>query len=115
MVYIARELLHEEIQMTRLQDLFQVQTVVGQPMTVGDITVTPQSQVLIVRLPIGGFVWNRPTAIVVEREGQAKRVSVRDITRILQLGLLSLGLLLSLVKLITFSQRKESDHDRHQK
>lgn len=44
--------------MTRLKDQFQVQTVVGQPVIVGDITVTPQSQAIIVRLPIGGFVWN---------------------------------------------------------
>jgi hypothetical protein len=50
-------------------DLFQVQTVSSQPVTVGRITVTAQSQALIVRLPSGGFVWNRPTAIVVERDG----------------------------------------------
>jgi len=91
----------------RLKDVFQVQTVSGQPVTVESVTVTPQSQALIVRLPIGGFVWNRPTAILVERDETAKRFPIVDITRILQLGLLGFSLVLSIVSLVKFSQRKE--------
>ena len=91
----------------RLNDLFQVQTVSGQPVTVGKITVTPLSQALIVRLPIGGFVWHRPTAILVERDGTAKRFPIVDITRNLQLWLLGCSLALSIVSLIKLSQRKE--------
>jgi hypothetical protein len=95
------------MEIMRLKDLFQVQTVSGQPVTVDSITVTPQSQALIVRLPIGGFVWNRPTAILVERDGTAKRFPIVDITRILQLWLLGFSLVLSIVSLVKFSQRKE--------
>lgn len=91
----------------RLKDVFQVQTVSGQPVTVEGVTVTPQSQALIVRLPIGGFVWNRPTAILVERDETAKRFPIVDITRILQLWLLGFSLVLSIVSLVKFSQRKE--------
>jgi len=91
----------------RLKDVFQVQTVSGQPVTVESVTVTPQSQALIVRLPIGGFVWNRPIAILVERDETAKRFPIVDITRILQLGLLGFSLVLSIVSLVKFSQRKE--------
>ncbi len=91
----------------RLTDLFQVQTVAGQPMTVDNITVTPQSQALIGRLPIGGFVWHRPTTILVERDGTAKRFPIVDITRILQLCLLGFSLVLAIVSLVKFSQRKE--------
>jgi len=91
----------------RFKDLFQVQTVLGQPVTVNSITVTPQSQALIVRLPIGGFVWNRPTAILVERDGIVKHFPLVDITRILQLWLLGFSLVLSIVSLVKFSQRKE--------
>lgn len=101
--------------MIQIKDHFQIQTGAGQPVTVGDIIVTPQFQALIVRLPIGGFVWNRPTAILVEQGGQTKRFPIRDITRTLQLWLLGLSLVLSIVSLIKFSQQKESDHDRHQK
>jgi hypothetical protein len=91
----------------RLKDVFQVQTISGQPVTVESVTVTPQSQALIVRLPIGGFVWNRPTAILVERDETAKRFPIVDITRILQLWLLGFSLVLSIVSLVKFSQRKE--------
>jgi hypothetical protein len=105
----------EEIKMMRLKDHIQVQTGVGQPVIAGDTIVTPQFQALIVRLPIGGFVWNRPTAVLVEQGGQIKRLPIRDITRITQLSLLGFGLVLSIVSLIKFSKRKESGHDRRQK
>ena len=91
----------------RLKDVFQVQTVSGQKVAVESVTVTPQSQALIVRLPIGGFVWNRPTAILVEQGETAKRFPIVDITRILQLGLLGFSLVLSIVSLVKFSRRKE--------
>jgi hypothetical protein len=91
----------------RLKDVFQVQTVSGQPVTVESLTVTPQSQALIVRLPIGGFVWNRPAAILVEQNGTAKRLPIVDSTRVLQLWLLGFSLVLSIVSLVKFSQRKE--------
>ena len=101
--------------MTRLKDQFQVQTVVGQPVIVGNIRVTPQSQAIIVRLPIGGFVWNRPTALLVEQDGQAKRIPIRDLTRILQLGLLGFCVVLSIVRLMKFFNERNSDRDRDQK
>jgi hypothetical protein len=64
----------------------------AEPVTVGDITVTPRARALVVRLPWGGLVWNRPTAVMVEQAGQVRRIQVVDVTRILQLGLLGLGL-----------------------
>jgi hypothetical protein len=97
----------QEVEIMQLKDLFQVQTVSGQPVTVDNITVTPQSQALIGRLPIGGFVWHRPTTILVERDGTAKRFPIIDITRILQLWLLGFSLVLSIVSVVKFSQRKE--------
>src|SRR5260370_36719067 len=91
----------------RLKDVFQVQTVSGQPVTVESVTVTPQSQALIVRRPIGGSVSNRPTSILVERDETAKRFPIVDITRILQLWLLGLRLLPSIVTSVKLSQSKE--------
>jgi hypothetical protein len=85
--------------MVRLKDIMvQWQTISGSSVTVGEVTVTPQSQALIVRWPFGGFVWNRPVAILVGREGPrfVERVRVVDVTRIVQLGLLGFGLVLSI-------------------
>jgi hypothetical protein len=59
--------------------------------TVDDVTVTPRARALVVRLPQGGLVWNRPTAVTVERAGAKRRVPVVDVTRILQLALVALA------------------------
>jgi hypothetical protein len=96
--------------MAQLKDFgIQWQTVSGDPMTAGDVTVTPQSQALIVRWPFGGFVWNRPVAILVERNGSrtVERMRVVDVTRLVQLGLLSFSLVLSIAVLSKSVRRKE--------
>ena len=71
----------------------QYQTISGQPITVGDTTITPQSQALIIRWPYGGFVWNRPCGILVEQGGQTQRIPIRDVTRIVQARLWGIGVL----------------------
>ena len=96
--------------MARLKDItVQWQTISGSPVTVGGITVTPQSQALIVRWPFGGFVWNRPVAILVERGGprSVERIRVVDVTRIIQLGLLGFSLVLSIAVFGKSVRRKE--------
>jgi hypothetical protein len=99
--------------MARLKDIVvQRQTISGSSVTVGDVTVTPQSQALIVRWPFGGFVWNRPVAILVERDGLhfVERMRVVDVTRIVQLGLLGLSLVLSIAVLGKSVRRKATAH-----
>jgi hypothetical protein len=59
--------------------------------TFGDVTVTPRARAVVVRLPQRGFVWNRPTAVTVERAGAVRRVPAVDVTRLLQLALLALA------------------------
>jgi hypothetical protein len=63
------------------------------PVTVGEVTVTPRARAWarVVRLPHGGFVWNRPTAVTVQRAETVRRVPVVDGTRRLQLALLALA------------------------
>ena len=78
------------MQITRM---FQSQSVSGSPVQVGDITVTPQSRAMIVRLPFGGLVWRRPTAVLVERAGQTSRIPIVDVTRVIQLALLGASVL----------------------
>jgi hypothetical protein len=95
--------------MARLKDVIQRQTTSGRPVTVGDVTVTPQSQALAVRWPFGGFVWNRPVAILVERGGphSVERIRVVDVTRMVQLGLLGFSLVFSIAILAKSVRRKE--------
>jgi hypothetical protein len=67
----------------------------AEPVTVGGLTVTPRSRALVVRLRNGGFVWNRPTAVLVEQGGRARRIPIVDYSRVLQVGLLGLAALLA--------------------
>lgn len=59
----------------------QWKTQSGSPMHVGDATITPQSQTLSLITPFGGFVWNRPTAVLVEQNGRTTTHPIPDITR----------------------------------
>jgi hypothetical protein len=77
----------------------------AEPVTVDDITVTPRSRALLVRLPKGGLVWNRPTPVLVERDGQARRIPIIDVTRILQVSLLGLAVLMAAASASLFGSR----------
>jgi hypothetical protein len=65
----------------------------AESVTAHHVTVTPQSRALMVRLPKGRLVWNRPTAVLVEQHGRVRRIPIVDVTRILQVGLLGLAAL----------------------
>jgi hypothetical protein len=64
----------------------------GEPHRINEMTITPVAQALTIRWPGGGFVWNRPVGLLIERNGQVERRPVQDWTRLLQVGLLLLGL-----------------------
>jgi membrane protein implicated in regulation of membrane protease activity len=99
--------------MQQLKAMVDLRTIEGQPVTVGNVTVTPLARLLTVRTPIGGFAWNRPAAIMVEREGRVERRPIRDITRILQLVMMSISALILIMLIARFFQRKEVSHDRY--
>ena len=58
----------------------------GQSVTVGARTVTPRTQMFSLRLPFGGFVWNRPAAVLVEENGRFQRLPIPDVTRMIMLA-----------------------------
>lgn len=77
----------------------------AEPVTVHDVTVTPRSRALTVRLPNARLVWNRPTAVLVEHAGQVRRIPIVDVTRILQVGLLGLAALTAAASLLRYRRR----------
>lgn len=91
---------------------FSWETKRGEPVQVGDWVVTPQSQVLAVQLPFGGFVWHRPVSVVVEGYNESKPASgepeaalgrdpqiipIPDVTRQALWAILGLSILVNLV------------------
>jgi hypothetical protein len=67
----------------------------GETRQVGDLEITPQSQVLKILSPGRhfGLIWNRPKAIIVTGlDGTETILPIRDVTRNILWGLLAGGL-----------------------
>ena len=92
--------------MPNLRDFFRLETQTGEPMTRGEVTVTPQSQALIIRWPRGGFVWNRPIGVWVDRGGQVTRLPIIDVTRYATWTLAGLTLLFSVIITLVAARRR---------
>ena len=75
------------------------------PVTIGGTTLTGVSQALVVSVPVARFVWNRPTDILVENEGQTRRLRVVDVTRLAQLALYGFAIMATIVELIARRRR----------
>jgi hypothetical protein len=98
--------LKEGVVMAGLKDTVQLQTVLGEPITVGGVTVTPQSQALSFRWPNGGIVWNRPIAVLVDQDGETERLRIVDVTRVIQLGVIGLSFVLAIFAFTRSTRRR---------
>ena len=67
----------------------RIENYAGQTISAGNVRVTPHSQAVIVNGKRGGAVWNRPLLVTVEQDGSLHTVPVRDVTRLIQIGLLA--------------------------
>lgn len=99
--------------MSQFREMFRRQEFSGNPVVVGDVTITPQSRALMFRSRFGGFVWNRPTAVLVERAGKTERLPIVDVTRAVLLGLVGLGLLVTILAQSN-RERRHSNERRFQ-
>lgn len=84
----------------------------GDHISVGELTVTPLSQALSVRWPHGGWVWNRPTAVLVERHDATERIPIVDVTRAAQVGLYALGVLFGVAGLAVWIRGRRASNGR---
>ncbi|MCA9995358.1 MAG: hypothetical protein KDE56_06420 [Anaerolineales bacterium] len=70
---------------------------VGEPVTVGERVLRPESRRVGVVLPLGGFVWQFPTAVFITHHNKTTRLPVVDVTRTavwMIWGLMGVGLML---------------------
>ncbi len=93
--------------MPRLPDFIRLENTSADPIVVGDTRITPQAQAFSVRLPFGGFVWNRPTAVLVERDDLTQRIPIVDVTRVAQVAMFGLVVTISvIITLLAMRQRR---------
>ena len=69
----------------------------GEPIYRDDVVVVPQSKALVVRLPFGGLVWNRPTAVLVTQNNQTTTIPISDPTRLALWTLAGVGVMVALL------------------
>ena len=93
-----------------LLNIFHLETQTGEPQTFGDATITPQCQALIVRWRHGGFVWNRPIRVIVDRGGQIERLPIIDVTRYVTWTFVGLTVLFSVIISRAVAQRRRDTH-----
>jgi hypothetical protein len=70
----------------------------GRPLQSGDLQITPVARSL--RLQLGrnlGFIWNRPSAVVIEAAGNREVIPVIDYTRLAQWSIWGLVLAVALI------------------
>ena len=97
--------------MPRLQDFIRVENTSADPIVVGDTRVTPQAQAFSVRFPFGGFVWNRPSAVLVERDDLTQRVPIVDVTRVAQVALFGLVVTFSVIITLLAARQRRNRHE----
>lgn len=90
----------------KLREMVEWQTHAGDTLALGDVSLTPLSQALVIRAPIGGYVWNRPVAILVERDGQQQRLPIPNVILTARLAMLGLGLTLAALGLVYSALRR---------
>ncbi len=99
--------------MPGLKDLIRLENTAGPPITAGDVTVTPLAQALVLNLgPRRGRVWNRPVAVLVEREGVSRRIPIVDVTRIAQVALIVAGLTTGLSFMLARRRARHAAEDK---
>ncbi|HRW48910.1 MAG TPA: hypothetical protein P5333_15440, partial [Caldilinea sp.] len=77
---------------------FTIERKLGTPRIAGFHTITGEALAVQMRWPGGGFVWNTPVAVHVQRRGHTVVHPVRDLTRIAQfaVAIVTVMLVLSL-------------------
>jgi hypothetical protein len=89
---------------------FQQQTISGNKSKIGNKVITPQAQLVTLRWPYGGLVWNRPAAVLVEQDEQTTRMPIIDVSRIFIWGFLGLGFIFALVTaFLSIQQRRKKN------
>lgn len=75
--------------------------VTSEPQVVGDRTIWLQSQAFSLNTPFGGFVWNRPTAVFVEKDDYTDEMQIIDVTRYALIAIGAMGVVgMALAKLL---------------
>lgn len=90
-----------------MNDFIQMKTAVGEPIHIEQTMIIPETKVVELKFPFGGFVWNRPTAVTVAQHGRTETIPIQDVTRLALLTAVGLAVFSNLlILLVLFGKRR---------
>ena len=93
-----------------MTDFLNVEIRAGEPVSIGERTVTPFAQSIQITLPgqIGGFIWNRPVSVLVQSDdGKEEVLPITDVTRLVLFNLIGMSLgVIAFIWLVSRIKRK---------
>ena len=93
----------ERVAMVWRKGVIRRETGAGEPVTVSGVTVVPQSQAIVVWLPFGGILWNRPVSVLIKRGAETRRIPITDVSATICRALFGIGVLcvsIAIIRLI---------------
>ena len=97
--------------MPQFSDFIRLENTSAEPIVVGDTRITPQAQAFSIRFPFGGIAWNRPTAVLVERDDLTQRIPIVDVTRVAQIALFGLVVTFSVIITLLAARQRRIRHE----
>jgi len=93
----------------RIGEYFRYEFARGEPFTAGGVEIEPHARVATLHTPYGGFVWNRPIALTVRRDGEEEAViPIFDATLIGQVLIYACGIIFGGLVLALIIQKRRS-------
>ena len=86
----------------------QIRSQGGSVLSAGSVKAVPYQRAVLYRGKNFGWVWNRPSHLLVETEGRIDRIPIPDLTRRFQALFLGAGLIFLLAGWIYSGKRKEN-------
>jgi hypothetical protein len=80
-------------------------TIEGEPVAVGDVALTTVTRRFLVRWRGGGILWHAPAEVVARTGGRTTSIRIVDVTRRVQIALLSAGLAAAALALVSGRRR----------
>ncbi len=90
---------------------FNRETKFSQPIAIGLVSITAQSELIRIKRPLCHIIWHRPIAILVEQDGQAQSVPIWDVTRLLHSGLLISTFIFTVIRIVHSYQKGRKSNE----
>ena len=91
--------------------VIQRRTDTGEPITIRGVTVMPQSQAIVVRLPFGGVLWNRPVGVLIKRGAETRRRPITDVSATICRVLFGIGVLCVSIAIVRLIRERGHAHE----